>query len=59
MGEKVPADLKGEVETKIEALKKVKDSGTIEELKGATEELSQSLQKIGSQVYQQGEQSQP
>ncbi|MDP2637340.1 MAG: Hsp70 family protein, partial [bacterium] len=56
MGEKVPADLKREVETKAEALKKIKDSGTMEEVKSGTEELSQALQKIGSQVYQQGEQ---
>ncbi|OHA68879.1 MAG: molecular chaperone DnaK [Candidatus Wildermuthbacteria bacterium RIFCSPLOWO2_01_FULL_47_18] len=56
MAEKIPADMKKEVEDKVEALKKVKDSGTMEAVKEAVEQLSQALQKIGSQLYQQGEQ---
>lgn len=42
-GDKVPADVKKEVEEKIEALKKA----PVEELKAKTDELSASLQKIG------------
>ncbi|MDO8633296.1 MAG: Hsp70 family protein, partial [Candidatus Wildermuthbacteria bacterium] len=56
MGEKIPADIKKEVEDKVEALKKVKDSDTMEAVKEAVEQLSQALQKIGAHQYQQGEQ---
>jgi len=60
LGEKVPAELKQEAEQKIEELKKVKDSDNIDEVKSKTEDLSQSLQKIGAQMYQQqGPQPEP
>jgi molecular chaperone DnaK len=59
LGEKVPADLKKEVEEKVEAMKKVKESDNIEDIKAKTAELSQTIQKIGSQVYQQGQQQKP
>lgn len=52
-GDKVSADIKKEVEEKVENLKKVHESDSIEELKKATEELSQSLQKIGQEMYKQ------
>lgn len=48
-GDKVPAEIKKEVEEKIEALKKA----TPEELKAKTEELSQSLQKVGQAMYKE------
>lgn len=50
-GDKVPADVKKEIEEKIEALKKVKDSGKIEDIKQKTSELSQVIQKIGAEMY--------
>ncbi|MDP2640952.1 MAG: molecular chaperone DnaK [Candidatus Yanofskybacteria bacterium] len=50
-GEKVPQDVKKEVEEKISGLKQVKDNGTLDEVKKAAEELSQTLQKIGSAMY--------
>ncbi|MFA5743081.1 MAG: molecular chaperone DnaK [Candidatus Paceibacterota bacterium] len=53
LGEKVPAELKQESSQKIEELKKVKDGDNIEEIKSKTQDLSQSLQKIGAQMYQQ------
>lgn len=43
----VPDDIKSGVTTKIEALKKEKDSGNIETLKPAVEALSSELSKIG------------
>lgn len=43
----LPEDIKTSVNTKIEALKKEKDSGTADSIKGATEELSTEIQKIG------------
>jgi len=55
-GDKIPEDVKKEVAEKSEALKKIKDSGTIEEIKQATEQLSQTIQKIGAAMYQQNSQ---
>jgi len=51
-GDKVSSDSKKEVEDKIEALKKVKDGDNMEEVKQKTTELSQSIQKIGAELYQ-------
>ena len=52
-GDKVGEDVKKEVGEKLEALKKVKDSDSIEEIKQATEQLSQVIQKMGATMYQQ------
>jgi molecular chaperone DnaK len=51
---KIAEDLKTTVQTKIDALKKEKDSGTTESIKKATEELSAELQKIGPAMQQAG-----
>jgi molecular chaperone DnaK len=58
-GDKVSAEVKKEVEDKVEALKKIKDTGNVEEIKQKTQELSQTIQKIGSEMYksQEGGQS--
>ncbi|MEW5717479.1 MAG: molecular chaperone DnaK [Chloroflexota bacterium] len=53
LGDKVPADIKSQVEEKITALKNVKDSRDPQVVKRATEELAQTLQKIGERMYQQ------
>ncbi len=53
LGDKVPADIKSQVEEKINALKNVKDSRDPQEVKRATEDLAQTLQKIGERMYQQ------
>jgi len=50
-GEKISADIKKEIEGKIEALKKVKDSDNIEDIKNKTQELSQTIQKVGTELY--------
>ncbi|OGZ58271.1 MAG: molecular chaperone DnaK [Candidatus Spechtbacteria bacterium RIFCSPHIGHO2_02_FULL_43_15b] len=50
-GDKIDKDLKREVEEKIEALKKVKDSDDVEAIKSAVSDLSQSTQKIGQAMY--------
>ncbi len=57
-GDKVSADVKKEIEEKIEVLKKVKDSDNIEEIKSKTNDLSQTIQKIGAQMYGQGQSGQ-
>jgi molecular chaperone DnaK len=49
---KVPEDLKTEVEDKVKALKEVLPAGSKEDLESKTKELSDSLQKIGQQMYQ-------
>jgi molecular chaperone DnaK len=55
-GDKVPAEIKKEIEEKIEALKKAKEGGDVLEIKKASEELTKSLQKIGETLYKQGQQ---
>lgn len=51
-GDKVKEDVKKEIGEKLEVLKKVKESDSIEEIKQATEQLGQSIQKIGAAMYQ-------
>ncbi len=58
-GEKIPLDAKKEIEEKIEALKKVKDSGNLEEIKNKTAELSSIAQKIGAELYKQAQEKKP
>ncbi|MDD3170335.1 MAG: molecular chaperone DnaK [Candidatus Paceibacterota bacterium] len=53
MGDKISPELKKEVEEKILDLKKAGESDNMEEIKSKTEALSQTLQKIGSQMYSQ------
>jgi len=55
-GDKVPADIKTTIESKIEAVKKEKESNNIEAIKKTTEELSAELSKIGQ--YMQANQQQ-
>jgi len=55
MADKIPADIKKEVEDKANDLKKIKESDSIDDIKNKTDALSQALQKIGSQMYQQGQ----
>lgn len=50
-GAKAPEAMKKEVEEKVAALKKIKDSDDSAAIKKATDELSQSLQKIGAELY--------
>jgi molecular chaperone DnaK len=58
-GDKVSAEIKKEVEEKMEELKKVKDSDDIEDIKKKTDELSQAIQKVGAQMYQQAQPQTP
>jgi len=52
-GDKVSEEVRKEVEEKITALKGILETGTKEEIESKTNELSDSLQKIGSAMYQQ------
>ncbi len=53
LGDKVPADVKSEIEPKIAALKTAMGGRDVADIKNKTDELSQSLQKIGERMYQQ------
>ena len=53
--EKLPADAVSQTEEKIEAVKQVKDSGNVAEIKAATEALMAQLQTLGAQMYQEAE----
>lgn len=57
-GDKVPAEIKSDVEAKISALKEILDSGNKEEIEAKTKELSDALSKIGEAAYAQGQQAQ-
>ncbi|MBI5122718.1 molecular chaperone DnaK [Candidatus Roizmanbacteria bacterium] len=57
-GDKLPEDIKTEVEDKIKALRENLDSGSKEEIEAKTKELSDTMQKIGEAAYKQGEQVQ-
>lgn len=50
-GDKVSEDMKNSVNLRIDALKKVKDGGNMEDIKKASEELSKELSKIGEAMY--------
>ena len=58
-GDKVPEDLKKEVEEKVKAVRDVLESATKTELDQKTQELSTSMQKIGQYMYSQPEGGQP
>ncbi|MFH1392309.1 MAG: molecular chaperone DnaK [bacterium] len=57
-GDKIKPEDKKQIEEKLEALKKLKDSENTEEIKKASEELSQVTQKVGAEMYKQAEQTQ-
>jgi len=52
-GDKISGDVKKQAEEKIEALKKVKDSDNIDDIKQKTQDLSQAIQKVGAEMYKQ------
>ena len=58
-GDKVSSERKKEVEEKIDALKKVKESDNIEDIKTKTQDLSQAIQKIGTEMYRQSGEKKP
>ncbi len=53
----VPEDIKSGVTSKIEALKKEKDSGNLESIKSATEALSTEMSKIGEWMSKNAQQA--
>ncbi len=51
VGEKVPADIKKAIDEKIAAVKAAKDGTDAATLKKALDELSETIQKIGAELY--------
>jgi len=52
-GDKIDENLRKEIEDKIKELEKIKESDNIEEIKNKTTELSQTIQKVGADLYRQ------
>ena len=53
LGDKVPADLRSEVEGKINALRTAMQNNDINYIKSSMAELEAALQKVGQAVYSQ------
>ncbi len=52
-GDQVPAEVKSEVEGKVSTLRNALSGSDVEQIKKAAEDLSNSVQKLGSSFYQQ------
>jgi molecular chaperone DnaK len=52
-GDKVPSNLKSDVDSKIAAVKSALQGSDVQQLKRTTQELSDAMQKVGAAVYQQ------
>ena len=50
--EQLPEDAVAETQRLIDQVNSVKEDGDVEAIKGATEELSQYMQQLGGQMYQ-------
>ena len=55
LGDKIPDELKQEVEEKAETVRGMMESEDVEVLREATDNLMQSVQQIGAAAYQQSE----
>jgi molecular chaperone DnaK len=53
-GDKVPNDIRSEIEAKVAETKSAAQGEDVEKIKAATEALGQVIQKIGASVYEQG-----
>ena len=54
-GEKINPNDKTQIEEKLKRLKEVKDKDDLETIKSATEDLSQAVQKVGTELYKQAQ----
>jgi len=53
-GDKIPADLRSEVEGKVAQVRSALQGSDVHQIKRSMEELQESLQKVGAAVYGQG-----
>ena len=54
-GDKIPADVRADVEAKAAEVKSAAQGEDLDKIKAATEALGLSIQKIGASVYEQGQ----
>ncbi|HRQ21980.1 MAG TPA: Hsp70 family protein, partial [Anaerolineales bacterium] len=54
-GDKVPAEVRSDIEAKVAEVKSAAEGEDVEQIKSATEALGQAIQKIGASVYEQGQ----
>jgi len=52
-GDKVPAEVKSDIEVKVADVKKASEGEDVAAMKSATETLGEAIQKIGASVYEQ------
>ncbi len=52
-GDKIPADLKQEVENKIAAVRSALSGDDVSQIQRSSQELSEALQRVGTAIYQQ------
>jgi molecular chaperone DnaK len=58
-GDKVPANVKSDVESKISSLRTILDSGSTDELENKAQDLGMALQQIGAAMYEQPQPTTP
>lgn len=54
-GDKVPAEVRSEIETQVAETKSAAQGEDVEKIKAATDALGLAIQKIGASVYEQGQ----
>jgi molecular chaperone DnaK len=54
-GDKVPAEVKSDIEAKVAEVRSAAQGDDIEKIKSVTDVLGQAIQKIGASVYEQGQ----
>jgi len=53
LGDKVPADARGDIESKVRAVRDALKGSNLADIRRRSEELNEALQKLGSRIYQQ------
>ncbi|KPL17739.1 MAG: molecular chaperone DnaK, partial [Anaerolineae bacterium SM23_84] len=59
LGDKVPADVRSEVEGKVAAVRSALQGQDVDRIRTTTQELGTSMQRIGASMYQQAGPEQP
>ena len=58
LGDKIPADIKGKIQTSLEALKTAQKDGSIADIKAKMEDLQKVSQEAGEAIYKQSAEAQ-
>ena len=59
LGDKVPSDLKSEIEAKVQQVRDAIKSNNVADMRRLTEELSRTLQRVGEAAYQRQAEANP